>query len=611
MPDLAKVLEGNLNFMKMVTGENRSSYKRLLLKYQELLSLDQENSTDITSLEKELKILLERFESTDGEAKFLAASKFIVFQNFYAKNKNAERFVKTLSERLDFYIKNDEYMHSQEKIKQQAQNFLRPPLDNELLGEAKKTSKGRWRDGKAPNINDNLEALNLFRDTSKDLGYVFHNNEEKTYDVILKDSLIYVNAHINNIGGNLSFNIKKETYEIISLLFRKLRNRLERGLFNSIYFDDVIQDKNYANILNSFKKLTRFGIMHHQTRISDTICDAIIEAKLDESNFPLIRIQNNIDSLFQDILAPIHTVHDGIVKILTIIKQHTTGKGSINIVAREWNNKIVLRITNMNSFPQQEIKDLVQGLDRGDINSLSNTLLGICELNIITNPNNKGYYRIGILPSQSESKHDVDRYNPSGTTYELIFHRTYRVLILDDSGNGERIQQLEDNYNLNNKNSIQVSFKTKVESTDDLAGFNIACVHRSQQEGLSFAKILNFFKSENTPLILIGGGCELREENKKLISVPYTIFSEKINAFYEITARLKPQKLSKLMLMFSSHCNDSNNEKDTLIKKIQTKSITIPLSDTSLIEEVKKITNLSSLPNFKSKEELIQLIKFI
>jgi RNA-directed DNA polymerase len=611
VPDLASVLEGNLSFMKMVTGPNRLSYVRLAKRLDDLLKLDLNPHINLGDIESKLKIIREHLGSNPKENRFEIAISLIDFYNSFHLENNAKHLVDESVKTFSQFILKEGSRYSSKRVISEAKQFLLPPLDLELFDKAKSTGKGRWRDGKAPDMHENLAVLNLFRNTSQPLGYIFHENSEKSYKTIVNESLIFIDNNLNDIGNRLNFRVKKETYEVVSLLFRKLKHLLNEGLLDNLRFSEVMKNTKYALTLNSFKKLTRFGNIGTQTRISHAIYHAFVDAGLRQNKFPILKIPEDIDSIFQDILAPVYTVHDGIKIIFIIIDQHTSSKGAIQISVREWNNKVVLRIINLNSHPEQSIEAIMRGLDSGDINSLRDVLMGVCELNIISKPQNDIPYKINILPSTMYSSHDENPYSLPGTTFELIFHRTYRVLIIDDADRGSRINSLKENYDASKYNLFQILFKSEIESTLDLKGYNLVCVHQSQNKGVTFQRIHQQLKNENTPTIIFGGGCEAQEVSSKIILLPVDVFQDKFTTICDHFSTHKPQNVSNIIEKITPARRKEINTKIELIDHIHSKEVTFPLAEATIIAKVKEITKQDNLPVFEKTEDLVFFIEHV
>ncbi len=249
----------------------------------------------------------------------------------------------------------------------------------------------------------------------------------------------------------------------------------------------------FSPLVHSFRKTIRFS---HQMKMSEII---LFNASIIPDfwkKFWYLDLSKELDVVFTDIFISTKNINQAIGLVLENAMEYGNGVGGLKVTAEKWNNKVVLRIIDLKSTSKKNVQDLEAIMNKGNLGQIRALLFGYCNFNIrAIFP--RGQFKVSSLPYISSSP--SENYEPKGFTYEFIFYRPIKLILVDNNNVRREIAK----NNLDSK-FIRDSFFTFKETidTNDLDFCNAVFIHKSNPE---YKEVYEVAKLRKLPILSFSG----------------------------------------------------------------------------------------------------------
>lgn len=521
VPKIERVIQGKLDFLRMVIGEDSARYKRLADKFLAQIQPEEEKITEHEEIESE-----ESLKKTEQQEIRLVKKEF---QEEFAKIDSCKTEEEVSEILLSIKLKINEcgkmphlkklVSLEKEKFKEKIQTpqnkYLTYSLKNEKIEDPfgadseydnfieKNRPKTKYKN--APKNPQHLaEFLHLFRSGSSHFKDLVHSNS-----LLYKNVIDNAKNEFNLIGkkekGVFNQKIPKEIYIVVREFINNLAlvSRKREKKYDDLPYSIFFKEK--RGLIRDFNRYYRFTNDDNQgngVKISEIIKYVFSKDSDNYNKIWYLDIDTDIDKTFSNVLTSTYNIALAIEKILLSCKEFSD-IGAVRFKATRWKNKVVLRITNLNvSLQHKTAFEYLNDLG-GDTNTLITLLTGYCDFNIIANFQD-GKSKLSLIP-YSDTEGVSSNYDPEGFTYELIFYRPLKFLLIDNGDNNQRIEKAKTIISNNGGfGYILSSYKTFDFDTNEyqLTSFNAVFVHVNNPE---FENLKKYLINNKIPTISFGG----------------------------------------------------------------------------------------------------------
>ena len=545
VPQIDSVIKGNLAFLKMVIGEDSAQYIRLICKFFG------ENSTQYTQLigrvmgedSAQYIRLADRFLAAENEKTQEAKSKNDAKKEF--EQQEMERVEKEFKEEFEkiYVLKTDEEVS---KILLDIQLKINDYSDKEYLREVLTSAKNEFNDQKLSETNRYLstsikndhfnpfnqeyaniiekyrpkirntdtrktpknpqhlaEFLSLFRSDFSNFKNLVHSSNQSYKDVVGNAKYEFDLIGKQEIGV-FNQEIPKEIYMVI----REFIDNLRLGSRKDVKYDNLpysIFFKEKGDLITDFNYCYRFANDNNNgVKISEIIKYLFSKDIENYDKIWYLDIDPNIDYIFKNVLTSTYNIALAIEIILKSCKD-SSKIGAVRFKAFRWNNKVILRIINLGTtiLDQTAFEYLNNSLG-GSTKDLITLLTGYCDFNYRANFKD-GKRKLSLIPN-SNTEGVSENYDPEGFTYELIFYRPLKFLLIDNGDSKKRIEKAKTIIHNN------PGFEYLLKDCEDfnlhkyeyeLTSFNAVFIHVNNPE---YESLKNYLIRNRIPTISFGGG---------------------------------------------------------------------------------------------------------
>jgi len=548
VPKIERVIQGKLDFLKMVIGEDSGRYKRLVDKFLAQIQPAKEKITEqqgIERVEKKIKDLMvigedltrykrladeffKQIQSEESPKKIEPQEIGLVekeFQEEFSKIDTCEtaedlsKVLLTIKIKINGYL-NEEYLSTviesakdklNELLKSKNNRYLSSyfindnfnPFNTEYNDSIEKfRPKTKYKN--APKNPQHLaEFLHLFRSDFSHFKNLVHSNSLSYRDVVS-----YAKNEFDSIGkkekGVLNQKIPKEIYIVIREFIDNLGlvARKRDVKYDNLPYSIFFKEKN--NLIRDFNRYYRFTNDDNQNngvKISEIIKYVFSKDIENYNKIWYLDIDDDIDKTFANVLTSTYNIALAIENILLSCKKFSD-IGAVRFKATRWKNKVILRITNLNvSLQHKTAFEYLNDLG-GDTNSLITLLTGYCDFNIRANFQD-GKSKLSLIP-YSDTEGVSPNYDPEGFTYELIFYRPLKFLLIDNGDNNQRIEKAKTIVSNNDGFRYILSHYKTFDSDryDELTFFNAVFIHVNNPE---FDRLKGYLMENRIHTISFGG----------------------------------------------------------------------------------------------------------
>ncbi len=604
-PKIERIIEGKLSFLKMVVGKNAKSFRTLELKYHNAINGTSLTEKELSKIKADLsEIISELMLDPDSKktAHLLVAMKILLVNNgtllsLESEFKNAEKIFNKKREntRNRFFTKNN-IEHQKNPI-----DGIYPIL-NETI---KPKSTDRYEDLQKPQYL--VYFLQLFRGTEHPFGQFLHGT-----DTAIKDIFRLSNLEFKKIGKSESRFPDFLPVEIHGSVKAFL------NIIEAKYIDSDISSlefiRNEKALVEGFKKTYRFGPDPGEMKLSEVIRYQFIKDPSLWKKIWYLDLQKDLDEIFKNILTSTKNIEKAIEYIFESCGQYSN-IGAVKVIATPWNNKVVLRIINLGiHLKNRTAHEFLNEL--GGIKQISNLLEGYCDFNIRAIFANNSI-RVPLLSSNTNKEPSVsENYTPEGFTFELIFYKPIRILLIDDGDNGKRINKLK--AILKNKPLYQqiISYTSGKKSDYNTNNFNVVLIHMSHPE---YDDIRQKLVKNQTPYISFSGEASFdKRADGNLIISDYQLYNKLEEYLKQISENFKYEfqvfNPNKTILTTSNSNSDNSNhsiDMRALIKNLRKKYPNIAELPTIEIDQLKSMIGLNKTENFPQVNTYRQLTNYL
>ena len=479
VPKIERVIEGKLSFLKMVIGFDSPLYFRLAEKFNNA-QLEEE-----TKFEKEFNAFFKKLDKKDEVDKTLLEIKLKI-----KENESKDYLKKIIDKEQKNFNKKINLLESQKLIRNL--NDVKSPFEEESYKDIFKESDNEKKKSSYSPLHL-AEFLELFHGDSPFKNLVHRNNIP--YEEVVNEALKNL-PKLGNGEGVFSLRIPVEIYSVIKKFLLDLYNRKDKSEYNNKEYK-VFFDKN-PNLFQSFRAYYRFNDEGKGVKISDIIKYEFSKNKATYRDLWYLDIDSDIDKTFSNVLTSTFNVAKAIEKILESCQDfyRIGGIGAVKFSAFEQNNTVVLKIINLHAKNSNSVSDFKPS---GDTDILKSRLRGYCDLDIVASFKD-GNARYTLLPEKSYPISELKNDTVEGFTYELIFYRPLKFLLIDNGGKKQRIKKVNRIDKKLLKRDTELDLK---KDANKLKDYNAVFIHSSNDEYKDGVK--EILCSNGTPFISFSG----------------------------------------------------------------------------------------------------------
>lgn len=547
VPDIEQVISGKLEFFKMVSGE-RETYQSLEFRYNCAKAGLNLSSKDIKEAEEKTEKLTKALQDSPinkaGSTLIDLKEQLDLLEKSFPKSKaymRGENAFQTFLKRKDIPFGTDKY-----KAKPPVNPFEQ--ILPSIFESVNPRDSGEDEYKKEGSAQHQAMFMSLFRDTSHPFGKLLHRNNTGFKKLIEEGNLASKEIGKEHAKGALKKRIRPELYAAVLNFLSVLE-----------YGNKELADKSYKDafekiepIITSFKKMIRFGSSSDELKISELLLHQMQQTPGFFDRYRLLSRPESIDSNFQDVFSSVKNISEAFSIIFSGFLKHSKGVGAVKITVKKWNNRIVLRIIDCKSESKKTSEELMRGASGGDLQRLISLLAGYCDLNIRAVFPQGQFQKISLLPSPVQTGLS-ENYSPEGFTYELIFYRPIKVLLLDDVEEPNRLGIAKKLKEENAEYSKILDTITALEDIN-LLDYNAVFIHTSAKD---YSKVREHAVKEKMPIVQFSGGKSFHQESKNDITMSDDAFYATLEAFCQEVWESGKFSLNP----FIEACSDSENRK--------------------------------------------------
>lgn len=494
VPKIEEVIQGKLDFLKMVVGEDREKYKAISLKFQATRNGENINTKNLEERKGKIEKSIKNLQSKGNEketAEYLLESKMIIHENTRYHSKEIHGLIKIFEEKT----KDDTNIFLAHNL---LQKNIKDPIkliDVYINQEINPIENRKNSETERP--EHLIAVLKKFRVNLHPFGQLMHTNEID-FEIVRSESMKEFDLIGKPIGGvqrKIPIEIYGALKRFLAILNSDNNTLRYKGKPYSIFF------KENEELLEGFKRCFRFGNGTKDVKISNIIDNCITNSIGDKLKIWYIDIQNNIDEIFKNILTSTKNIAFAVEKIINSCNKYSS-IGAVKFEATRWNNRVVFRIINLGINHRDVYASTFFNDIGGDLKVLQSLLKGYCDLNIRSTFKDEQHSKISLLPVNGQLL-PSEKYIPQGFTYELIFYRPIKFLLVDDGDQKQRI--LKAKKILNNIPNAENLLEIHTNIVSDiiyLEDYDAIFIHTSNQE---YENMVSKLIALNIPCIAFSG----------------------------------------------------------------------------------------------------------
>lgn len=605
VPDIEDIVKGKIDFLKMVVGEHRDTYKKVNILFRSLLSGKKIDEGEAKKIRKDLEYI-------ESEIKKCGTNKglIILLMNYRETlirlnivsdqeeeiNKNWLFFDKTTNEKdsknlLKYVLKDD--FSSQENVFPE-KYLIRQYEDLASRKEKfdhtpKRTSQifGLFGSGSAVGLQHFAHGAEVYLKN-------IIEEAEKDRKGILKDGKIpYEVLHLIESHTGLLASIAEKDQTVANSDISKL-------------YDDK------PELLNDFTTMIRIGEATGRLNLEKLIKYYLKNNSTIAEKYWYIDIDDALNSDLGSFRLSTVNLAFAFKKIVKMIgnnwnqNQRYSKLGGIKISLHNKlsQDAITLSIVDIKSNVDKTASDLMGRIKRGgDFNALTSICYGHFDLSVSAIFRGNQWSRLFLLPETSDISPLEEE--PEGFTYELTFYLPdIKICLIDD--NKERRQSKLTPAQFSNHPILSV----KNEYDGEILNFDAIIVHDSIE---SFGKISTACRQYKKTLVVFGGSIYRDQESSEGLEI--RINDEQMyNKLGSFIKKIKDDKKVDISLfkkdrnlgsMKNVNLETLMNELGTQIEKGEVQLPNIPPDIKSRLEEYLECP----IPEFHKKDSLFTFIK--